>query len=472
MDTNGKNMKKSAGKLSRRTFLGAGATAFTIAPRAVLAQSKDLAPSQKVNLAFIGLGGQGMGNLENFLDSKDTEVVALCDVERGSDDGGRRRGRGLKGALGLVEEKYASRIKSGTYKGCSTYVDFKEMLDKETSIDAVVVSTPDHTHAVACMAAINKGKHVFCEKPLAHSIYEVRTVTEAARKAGVATQMGNQGHSGEGIRLTVEWIRAGAIGPVHEVHGWTMDGGLSWTDMTERPSETPAPPETLDWDRWIGPAADRPYHPAYAPYNWRGWWDFGSGGIGDMACHNLDPAFWALDLGHPTTIEASSSKLSDETVPAAATYHYEFPARGDMPPLRLSWYDGGVLPPRPKGMGDRELGFDGIYFVGEEGVIKCGGWGGTPRIIPESKMKSFKRPKKTIPRTPGHHQDWIDACKKGGKSSADFDYSGPLTEMVLLGNVALRSGERLHWDGEKMKATNTSEAEKYIHPEFRKGWEI
>jgi len=478
METNEKNAKRQDKKMSRRSFVGgtAAAAAFTIVPNSVLAASGVPAPSQKINLAFIGVGGQGTGNLRGLLGYPDVQVVALCDVNQESDytpfyyDWPTA---GLRPALQLVAEGYADRKKSGTYKGCADYVDFYEMLEKERDIDAVVVSTPDHVHAVACMAAIKRGKHLYCEKPLTHSVYETRMVTEAAREAGVATQMGNHGHSSESIRLAVEWIRDGAIGPVREVHAWSDVGRASWTELTGRPKETPPVPDTLDWDLWLGPAPYRPYHPAYAPYNWRGWWDFGTCGIGEMACHNLDPAVWALDLRSPTTVEASSTGLNDETVPWAALYHYEFPARGDMPPVSLKWYDGGLKPPRPPGLEEgRRLGADGIYFVGDGGVILGGGWSENLRIIPESKMRAYKRPEKTIPRVPGHRRDWIDACLGGKPSSNNFDYAGPLTEIVMLGNVALRAGKRIQWDGANMKATNASEADEFIKPAFREGWSL
>ena len=439
--------------------------------------SQDRAPSQKVNLAFIGCGGKGIQNLNRFILLPDVNVVALCDVNRESDYtpfyyGGTA---GLRPASKVVEKTYADRAESGTYKGCNYYHDYQEMLDTQTDIDAVVVSTPDHMHAVVAMAAIKAGKHVYCEKPLTHSIYETRMLTEAARRAGVATQMGNHGHSGEGIRLTVEWIRDGAIGNIREVHGWSEVGGGSWTKLDARPTRKKRVPRGFDWDRWLGPAQERPYHPAYAPYNWRGWWDFGTGAIGDMACHNLDPAFWALDLGAPTTVEGSSSTLNGESVPRAALYHYEFDAKGDRPAVTLNWYDGGLRPPRPAGLDEgRRIGGDGVYFVGDEGVIMCGGWGGTPRIIPESKMRSYKRPEKTIPRVEGHFQDWVDACKSAGshEASGNFNYGGPLTEMVLLGGVALRTGKKITWDGENMVAKGVPEADQYIRPEFRNGWSL
>ncbi len=333
MEIGDKNFKRKGQKITRREFIGssaAAAAAFTIIPRSVLGAPGKPAPSEKVNLAFIGTGDMGMGNLNNLIRLPDVEVIAVCDVAQVVDYSNVEFGgkAGLKIAQETVERNNAERKKSGASKGCAGYADFREMLDKETGIDAVVVSTPDHVHAVACMAAINKGKHVYCEKPLTHSIYETRMVTEAARKAGVATQMGNHGHSGEGIRLAVEWIRDGAIGPVREVHGSTTVGREDWVQTKGRPKERPPVPGTLDWNLWIGPALFRPYHPAYAPYNWRGWWDFGTGAIGDMACHNLDPAFWALDLGSPISVEASCSGLNDETVPFGAMYHYKFPARG------------------------------------------------------------------------------------------------------------------------------------------------
>jgi len=472
--------RRSAGEpINRRRFIatsaGAGA-ALTIAPRSVFGAAGRPAPSETVNLAFIGLGGQGKTNLKGFLGLDDVQVVALCDVAGENDYTPfyySDKRAGLKPALEYVEQHYAEQIKSGTYSGCNTYVDFNEMLDNEPSIDAVVVATPDHIHAVASLAAIGHGKHVYCEKPLTHSIYETRLVTEAARKAGVATQMGNHGHSGEGIRLTVEWLQAGAIGPVREVHGWTSSGGLKWSPTDFRPAETPPVPADLDWDRWLGPAAYRPYNPAYTPYRWRGWWDFGSGAIGDMACHNLDPAIWALDLADPSSIEAYSTQLGDETVPAGAVYYYEYPARGDMPPLTMTWHEGGLMPPRPLELEEgRRMEDEGIYFVGDDGVILCGGWGGSPRIIPEPKMQAYERPPKTIPRVSEHRQDWIEACQGEGPASSNFDYAGPLTEVVQLGNVALRTGKKIYWDGPNMKATNAPEADRYIKPAFRPGWGV
>jgi predicted dehydrogenase len=463
------------GNLTRRSFVAGSAAAagLTIVPRTVLGGLARPAPSERVNVAVIGTGDMGMGDLREVMRLDDVEIVAVCDVAKVVDYSRQEFGgiAGLDFALETVRQYNAERNKSGSSSDCAGYEDFREMFEKESDIDAVIVATPDHVHAAACLAAISRGKHVYCEKPLTHSVYETRLVTEAARKAGVATQMGNHGNSGEGMRLAVEWIRDGAIGPVREVHAYSSSGKLAWSSLSARPEGAQPVPEGLNWDLWLGPVPERPYHSEYAPYNWRAWWDFGTGAIGDMACHNIDPAFWALDLGAPSTVEASATEFNDETVPAGAIYTYEFPARGDMPPVTLKWYDGGILPPRPEGLEDgRRFGGDGIYFVGDDGVLLMGGWAESPRLIPESRMRAYERPPRTIPRVEGHHSDWIDACRGGDTTSSNFDYAGPLTELVLLGNVALRTGKRLHWDSENLEATNAPEADEYIKPAFRPGY--
>jgi predicted dehydrogenase len=453
--------------MDRRRFLGgvAGAAAFTIVPRHVLGGPEQAPPSEKLNIAGIGVGGQGASDLDNL---GSENVVALCDVDR--------------------------RQAADTFKrfpNAKQYSDFRVMLDKEQkNIDAVLVATPDHTHAVAAMMAIKMGKHVFCEKPLAHSMHEARELAKAAREAKVATQMGNQGHAGEGIRLICEWIWDGAIGPVREVHAWTTHA--VWPQGLDRPKETPPVPETLDWDLWLGPAPWRPYHPAYVPTLWRGWWDFGTGGLGDMGCHNLDPVFWALRLGNPTSVEASCSifvptvtwdkPFNAESYPQASIVRYEFPARGEMPPVELTWYDGGLMSRRPAEMDPgRRLGdkLGGVIFVGERGKLICGSYGGSPRLIPESRMKEYKRPQPSIPRSIGHHKEWIEACKGRGTAGSNFDYAGPMTEVVLLGNIAVRmclktqeQGLRLAYDGAKMEVTNLPEANKYVRNEYREGWSL
>jgi len=444
---------KQTNRVTRRDFIKSAAAAsaafsFTIVPRHVLGGPGHTPPSEKLNIAGIGVGGKGAGDLRGV---ESENIVALCDVD---------------------QKRAAETFKR--YPKAKVYKDFRRMLEKEhNSIDAVTVATPDHVHAPASMMAIKMGKHVYCEKPLTHSIYEARQLTLAAREYTVATQMGNQGHSGEGIRLICEWIWDGAIGPVREVHAWTDRPGGRWKQGVDRPEETPPVPPTLDWDLWLGPAPERPYNPIYCPFTWRGWWDFGTGALGDMACHILDPAFWALDLGYPRSVQAATTSVNDETYPLCSVIEYEFPARGDKPPVKLTWYDGGLKPTRPDELEpERKLEGNGVIFVGDKGILMCGCYGSHPRLVPESKMQAYQLPPKTIPRVEGHHKDWINACKTGKPACSNFDYAGPLTEMVLLGNIAVRTGRRLEWDGENMRCTNVPEANDYIRREYRKGWSL
>lgn len=449
----------SSAGLSRRKLMGRGAAAaaFTIVPRHVLGGTRHIAPSEKLNIAGIGVGGRGGDDLQGV---ESENIVALCDVDWQSAAGAFRR-----------------------YPHARRYRDFREMLDTEgDAIDAVVVATPDHVHAVASMAAIGKGKHVYCEKPLTRTVYEARALAQAAREAKVATQMGNQGMAFEGNRLIKEWLWDGAIGPVREVHVWsdrpTHQGKLPlwWAQGIERPQETPPVPDHLDWDLWLGPAPQRPYHPAYVPFRWRGWWDFGSGGLGDMGIHNLAPVFSALKLGAPTSVHASSTPVYEETLPVASTVHYEFPARGDLPAVTVHWYDGGLISARPPELeDDRELPReDGLIFVGEEGTMLVTGWGGnSPRLIPESRMRAYTRPPKSLPRSIGHHAEWIKACKEGTPTESGFDIAGPMTEAVLLGTVCVRTGgHKLLWNSESMKITNRPEANPYLHYTYRRPWTL
>ena len=468
-----KNSKEH--KISRRSFLaGTGsAIGFTVLPRYVFGGSGFTAPSEKLNVAVIGAGSQGINDMRALLDCTDAQVVAVCDVaEKTTTRWENTTGRAE--ALKIVNDYYSGKIRTKDYAGCKEFVDFRQMLDKEKNIDAVLIATPDHNHATATMWAIKNKKHVYCEKPLTYSIFEARKITQAAKEAGIVTQMGNQGHSGEGIRLTVEWIRDGVIGDVREVHAWSNHQGRWPNTPAERPKDMPPIPNSINWLLWLGPRPKRPYHSVYHPAYWRAWWDFGNSTIGDMACHNLDPAFWALDLGHPESVEASSSNFNDETAPVAAIYHYQFPARGKMPPVKVIWYTSGILPQKPEELEeDRQLtgGGNGILFIGDKGKIMCDGWGGTPQLIPYSKMKEYKQPEKTIPRIAGDHmQNFVDSCKQGTKACSDFSYSGPMTEVVLLGNVALRTGKKIYWDGVNMKATNAPEAERFIHPTYHNGW--
>jgi predicted dehydrogenase len=335
----------------------------------------------------------------------------------------------------------------------------------------VVISIPDHAHVIAALAAIHLGKHVYCEKPLARTIYETRIITNAARNAGVVTQMGNQGHGDEGIRLTREWIQDGAIGAVREVHAWSAGPNMS-SCREEIPEGSVPVPAGLDWDLWLGPLKYRAYSPNYTPRLWRDYLDLSTGRIGDMGCHNMDPAFFALDLGYPEWVEARSAWGDRSKRPFASNVHYQFSARGAMPPLKMTWYSG-LMPPRPD---ELEAGRDltgngnGILFIGDKGKIMCPGWAGSPRIIPEAKMQAYKLPPKTLKRVGGIYRDFINSCKTGTPASSNFDYSGPMTEVILMGLIAMRTEEKLYWDGPNMKVLNHELANSYIKPEYHNGW--
>ncbi|HEY3325348.1 MAG TPA: Gfo/Idh/MocA family oxidoreductase [Planctomycetota bacterium] len=443
---------------SRRRFLkaaGLAATVSVLAPH-VLGGAGQKGPNEKLNIAGIGLGGQGQWDISQL---QSENIVALCDVD----------------------EKHSAPA-SKKFPNAKRFKDFRKMLDEDKSLDAVVVATPDHVHAVASMAALKAGKHVYCEKPLTHTIQEARALTKAAAEAKLATQMGNQGMAFEANRLIKEWLWDGAIGGVREVHVWsdrpTHAGTkkLYWPQGIERPKETAPVPETLDWDLWLGPAPERPYNPAYMPFVWRGWWDFGTGGIGDMGSHNMAPVFSALKLSAPTCVESSSTAVFPDSLPLACVIHFQFPARGEMPPLALHWYDGGIMPPRPPGLeDDRKLSReDGAILIGDKGVMLIEGWGGSSvRLIPEEKMKAYKRPEKTLPRSIGHHAEWVKACKEGTPTESSFAFAGPLTETLLLGLISVRlGGRKLYWDSANMKVTNDSEANTYLHYEYRKGWSL
>jgi len=461
---------------SRRRFLAATSTlaAAAIVPRSILGGSGRPPPSDQLNIAAIGTGGRGITNIRNLLELPDVNITAICDVAEFWDNSNvyHRHNGGRGPASQDLKERYRRRGSEGS-RDFEVHVDYRRMLENaDRNIDAVMIATPNHVHAVAAMAAIGAGKGVYCEKPLTHSVYEARRLARAAREAGVATQMGNQGHSSEDIRRAVEWIRHGAIGKVRQVHAWRQ--GSRRMTLTARPGETPPLPEGLNWDLWLGPARERPFHPAYTPLLFHYWWDFGSGTIGNFGCHTLDTAVWALDLGYPTMVEASSTELNDETTPEAAMYHYRFPARGENPPVDLHWYDGGLMPPRPDCLepGKSLPREGGSLIVGEKGALLSGIWSGSPRIIPEKRMQEYRRPPATIPRSRGPYRDWVDACKGGPPASSNFDNAARLTEIVLLGVVALRAGAAINWDGPGMRAANTPRAEPYIHGHFRKGWEI
>jgi len=468
------------GKISRRRFLGsaAGATAaFTLVPRYVLGGGKFVPPSETINVAIIGCGGQGRTNTQALLTHDDVRIVAVADPNE-HDDYSRFYYRGVAGRSPVKEtiEKHYQQA-NANYK-CAEYVDFRQMFDKsKDSFDAVLVATPDHVHAVAAMMAIRNGKHVYCEKPLTHTISEVRAIAAAAKEMGVATQMGNQGRSDEGNALAREWVWSGLVGNIREVHAWSGAGG--WVTGRGLPSQTPLVPKGLNWDLWLGPLKPRAYSPQYAPYNWRGWWAFGTGCVGDMGIHNLEPAFAALKLDSPISVEGTSEFIDSEVVGPNNKVIWECGPRGDMPPVKVHWYDGCFQPERPKELEEnRRMGEDGngILLVGDKGTIMAGGWSRSPRVIPESKMQSMrdKLPPKTIPRSKGHHRDWLDACKGGPMACSDFSYGAKLTEFVLLGNLAIRVGQKITWDSANMKVTNCPEADEIINHEhhYRAGWSL
>jgi predicted dehydrogenase len=469
-------MSTGSCRFTRRQFLGTAAgavAAFTIVPRQVLGGPKFVAPSEKVYIAIIGCGGQGRTNARGLFGQDNVQIVAIADPMDQADYSRYYYG-GVAGRLPVkaeIEKRYSQE--NPQFK-CNDYLDFRQLLDKEKNIDAVLCATPDHCHAFVTLSAIHRGKHVYCEKPLTHNIYEARMVAKAAAEAGVATQLGNQGRSDEGNRITCELIWDGAIGEVREVHAWSAAGG--WTGSRGRPKDTPEVPKGFDWQLWLGPKADRPYHPAYAPYNWRGWWEFGTGCVGDMAVHNLDPAFAALKLGHPISVEAIKTDFVDPEVIGGNNHMvWEFgPAEG-RGPVTVHWYDGSLQPSRPAELEQgRRLGEggNGILILGSKGTIMGGGWSQSPRLIPETKMREYGRPPQKLPRSPGHHRDWLNACKGGPKACSDFSYGARLTEFILLGDVAIRAQKKILWDGENMKATNAPEAQVFIQEPYRPGFDL
>jgi predicted dehydrogenase len=441
---------------NRRQFLKAAAAAagLTVLPRHILGGPGRTPPSDRVRIAGIGIGGMGAANLANM---ETEEIVALCDVD----------------------EVYAApTIKK--YPAAKVYKDYRVMLDRQKDIDAVLIATPDHTHAVIAVAAMRAGKHVYCQKPLTHTIKEAREVARVARETRVVTQMGNQGRSGIGARLIEAWMRDGVIGRVREVQAWCSLTYFPWGHETwspplaRKPKETPAVPPTLDWDLWLGPAAWRPYHPCYHPASWRAWWDFGCGMMGDRGVHTLGPVCWALKLVQPTSVSASVTDLNEDTHPIAAIVTYDFAARGELPPVKLIWYEG-LEPPRPDDLEEgRKLPAEGgLLLRGEKGTILAGVYGDSPQILPYTRMKDGKKPDPASLEVPqSHEQDWIRAIKDGRRAGSDFSESGPLTEFVLLGNIAKRTQSRLVWDAGNMRITNNPQANRHLDQPCRAGWTL
>ncbi len=438
-------------RVSRRTFIegAAGTAGWMFLPRRVLGAS------DRLNVAGIGVGGKGAGEIRDAA-REGCNIVALCDVDE-------RR----------AAETFAAFPKA------KRYTDFREMLEKQKDIDAVTVSTPDHTHAVAAIMAMKLGKHVYCQKPLTHSVYEARRMAQVAAETKVATQMGNQAHAGEPIRRGVEWVRAGIIGKVREVH--TMTNRPIWPQgMKERLPGRPVSPG-LDWDLWLGPAPAREYNAGYVPFKWRGWWDFGTGALGDMACHIMDMAYWALELGAPESVEAESEGNTEESPPPRSVVTYRFPVRNGNPPVKFLWWDGDKssgdkkipnLPPRDV-FGDQDPRRWDIILIGEKGKMFFNRGNLNWVVTPKSLQEAFQEPPRTIPRVANEDAEWIAACKGGPPALSNFSTSGPFSEMVLLGNVAIRTGKKIEWDAAALKARNgVPEAERYIRREYRKGWAI
>lgn len=446
----------SASLFFRRKILGAGAgaAAFAILPGRIMGGVRQLSLNERLNIAGIGIGGMGASNLASLAGEN---IVALCDVDH----------------------DYAAKT-IAKYPKARLWTDYREMLEKQKDIDAVVIATPDHTHAVISMAAMRAGKHVYCQKPLCHDVHEARMLAQAAADLKVCTQMGIQGHSGEGLALICEWIWDGAIGEVREVDAYCALtyypwGHKSWSSKWSRkPEEKPPVPEKLNWDLWLGPAPERAYHPAYHPRTWRCWWDFGNGMMGDRGAHTLDPIVTALKLGPPSSIDATSTDFNPDVHPVASIITFRFPARGNQPPVKLTWYEG-TRPPRPAELEDgRKLPTEGgAIFKGSKGTLVCGVYGESPRLIPETKMRDHQQPEKTQPRIAGTHEThWADCCRTGREANAAFSYSGPLTETCLLGNIAKRADTRIEWDAAAMQVTNVADANRFVRCEYREGWSL
>jgi predicted dehydrogenase len=443
METEKNGTSRQSGT-TRRGFLGAAASvaAFTIVPRHVLGGPGKTPPSEKLNIACIGVGGKGYDDAMNV---STENIVALCDVDT------QRANRSFN---------WFSQAKQ--------YSDYRRLLDREEKqIDAVVIATPDHHHIPASIRAMKMGKHVYCEKPLGQNIHEIRLATEVANESGVVTQMGNGAHTGYNYRSVAKMVRDGVIGEIAEVHCWCDQ---AW-EPGDRPRETPPVPEYLKWDLWLGPAPVRPYHPTYHPLGWRSWWDFGNGRLGDMGCHMIDLPFMALDLRYPRTVEAESHKPAhQESATQWLISRWTFPARGELPPVHLTWYDGGKRPAIQKehNMPDWP---EATLFVGSKGMLIADY--GRFKLYPEDKFEGVER--SHVPQKPSHPQDWVQACKDNDpkRPGCHFDYSGPLTETVLLGIVAYRAGEKLQWDAKSLEVTNCAKANHFTHREhYREGWDL
>jgi predicted dehydrogenase len=511
---------RTGSRTPRRAFIKTAATAaagLTIVPRHVLGAGMT-APSDRLNIAGVGVGGMGRVNLEAL---STENIVALCDVDwdyaaRAFDklpaDIAEREGQ--VASLESEKDRQEMRLAIENMKRlaeqaprAARYRDYREMLDRQKDLDAVLVATPDHMHAPIALAAMDLGKHVYVQKPLTWSVQESRQLARKAAASRVATQMGNQGHSSDDARLLNEYIWAGAIGDVREVHVWTDRPLGYWPQAVPRPEAANAAqlagtsstaageaprwdaealsaklaaamggeyrvPETLAWDLFLGVAPQVPYHPVYHPFNWRGWVDWGVGPLGDMGAHLIDHAMWALDLGYPTSIETVSTPFNKVSYPAATMTFYDFPARGALPPVKLTWYDGGLLPPKPEEIGRDELDkAGGVLFIGSKGKLLCATLGTNPRLLPQLLHDSYGLPPQKLPRVAtSHEMNWVQAAKGTAQASSPFDYAARLTEVMLLGIVSLRAGRKIEYDGAAMRVTNVPWANDFLTREYRQGW--
>lgn len=492
--------------LTRREFLetSAAAAALTLLPPAARGQ---VPASRPVNLACIGVGAQGTRVMMDFLKLPDTQVIAVCDVNQESGDysewgageliGKERRlvndagwGADWKGptcgrapAARLVDAYYRNVRQLANYRGCAAYADFRELIAKERDLDAVVVCTPDHWHAYISIYALRHGKHVFCQKAMAHTIHEAALMAQAARETGLATQVAVMNEASNATRLLTEWVAAGVIGQVREVHNWSQRP--YWPQGIARPQEAEPVPAGFDWDLWLGPAPMRPFHHIYLPFVWRGWYDFGEGAIGDMANYSFDTLFRVLELTAPVRVEASSTARMPETYPVAELVHWEFPARAGRAPVAIHWYDADLRPPRPLELAAGELMSDpsdgeGMLFVGDQGKILCGFEGQHPRLIPASRMSAFAPPPDSLPKSPGAYREWLDAIRGGPMPRANFEFEQPVVEAILLGCIAVRAGTTLTWDAGNKRITGLAEgkpadlaaANAQLNPPRRSPWEL
>jgi predicted dehydrogenase len=447
-------------RISRRQFM-TGSAALLAASAFAQEQAADrIAPRvDKINIGVVGAGGRGA---EDIRGCEGQNFIALCDVD---------------------DDRAAASFKK--YPNAKRYKDWRKMLEAEKNLEAVIVATPDHNHAIVSIHAMKMGKHVYCEKPLTRTIYEARQMAKVAAEMKVQTQMGTQGHAFEGTRQAVEVIRSGAIGDVKEVHVWSDRPGSWWPQGIERPTDEEQVPATLDWDTWLGPAPARPYNKAYVPFTWRGFWDFGTGAIGDMGIHNFDTAFWALELGLPSTVEVKDiAGANNETGPKWCIIEINFPARGTRPPVKMMWYDGLKKPPADLFQGEKRSS-NGSLIIGTRGTLYTRTWhGGIPNatavddlmylLLPQREFIEYKPPAPILPRARGssHHAEWLAAIRGMGTPGSNFGYASVLTESLLLGNVALRLGKKIEWDGANMRAVNTPAADQYITPQFRNGWSL